>query len=598
MPTLTGKTVLILGGWGLVGQAICQELLTYNPKKLVVCSLHENEAKDGCKRLEEYKEAIAEDLSIASSTELVPEWGDIFAREEHKNIKTRNPKAKDYLEKVIQDTFEDLGKIDVAKNFLYCLLINHKPDIVIDSVNTATGVAYQDIYKSVIELRKSAVELEDALDQGEQALAKAAKTMVQRTREHLAGIYLPRLIRHVQVLYKGMEASNTGHYIKIGTTGTGGMGLNIPYTHSEEKPSQKLLSKSAVGGAHSLLLYLMSKTPDMANTMEFKPAAAIAWKKITYDKVKRAGNPIKLYDNSPEKAFELGNSVSLSISEDDRIAESGNELKAVFIDTGENGVFSAGEFSAITTTGQMEFITPQEISAMVIEELKGGNSGHDIMGSLSNSVMRSTYRAGFMRDHAIRKMRELEKKNNDDSVAFEILGPPRLSKLLYEAYLIKRIYKTPEAVLNVDPERMSEDFQRLVTVDTDLRRRIISIGIPILMPDGKRLVRGPNIVIPPYRGNNEVEINEQNIKAWTHDGWVDLRPKNMEHWQGRMKLMAKLIARHDWETPGSDTSSSYNRKHFMVNGELNIGEIVGWIFNNEEKGARKFYTASAVQIEP
>lgn len=598
MPTLNGKTVLILGGWGLVGQAICQELLTYNPKKLVVCSLHEKEAIEACQRLEAYKEALFEDLGISSQTELVPEWGDVFAREEHKNIRTRDPKDPDYLDKVIQDTFNDLGKIDVSKNLLYRLLINHKPDIVIDSVNTATGVAYQDIYKSVIELCKSVQELESAIDLGEQALKKAAKTMVQRSREHMAGIYLPRLIRHVQMLYKGMEASNTRHYIKIGTTGTGGMGLNIPYTHSEEKPSQKLLSKSAVGGAHSLLLYLMSKTPDMATTMEFKPAAAIAWKKIAYETVKRAGKPIQLYDNLPENAFELDDSISLSIEKDKRISKENNELKAVFVDTGENGVFSAGEFSAITTTGQMEFITPQEISAMVIEELKGGNSGHDIMGSLSNSVMRSTYRAGFMRHHAINKMRNLEKEHNDESVAFEILGPPRLSKLLYEAYLIKRIYKMPEEVLTIEPERMSEDFQRLITVDSVLRRKILSIGIPILMPDGKRLVRGPNIVIPPYRGNNEIKITEENIEAWTHDGWVDLRPGNMERWQGRMKLLAKLISRHDWENPSSDTSSSYNRKDFIVEGELNIGEVVGWIFNNEEKGARKFYNTSAIQIDP
>ena len=43
----------------------------------------------------------------------------------------------------------------------------------------------------------------------------------------------------------------------MGTTGTGGMGLNIPYTHSEERPSRVLLSKSAMAGAQSMLLFLM-----------------------------------------------------------------------------------------------------------------------------------------------------------------------------------------------------------------------------------------------------------------------------------------------------------------------------------------------------
>src|SRR3546814_2041559 len=47
------------------------------------------------------------------------------------------------------------------------------------------------------------------------------------------------------------------------SSGTGGMGLNIPYTHSEEKPSRVLLSKSALAGAHSLLLFLLARTPEI-----------------------------------------------------------------------------------------------------------------------------------------------------------------------------------------------------------------------------------------------------------------------------------------------------------------------------------------------
>lgn len=588
MQELTGKNILVLGGWGLVGRAICQELLQLSPSKLIVCSLQESECKEACEALEIYKKNVSEDLDKVIDTEILSSWGDIFAREQYKDITRRNPTDPEYLENLIADTFDDLINIDPSQNFLYQLLVEHRPDVVIDSVNTATGVAYQDIYKSVIELRKAVSRLEQGLGGNGANLADAARTTIQVAREHLAGIYLPRLIRHVQILYKGMEAVQTGYYIKIGTTGTGGMGLNIPYTHSEDKPSLKLLSKSAVGGAHSLLLYLMSKTPDMAHTMEFKPAAAIAWKQIGYGEVKARGKPIELCDNPPENAFEMGPTLALTI-QDDRIRDCKSNLKAAFIDTGENGVFSAGEFSAITTTGQMEYITPEEIASMVVEEIKGGNSGYDIMSNLSNAVMRSTYRAGFMRHHAVTKLQELQKEHKDDSVAFEILGPPRLSKLLYEAYLIKRIYKTPDEVLAVDPKRMSEDFQRLVTVDSDLRRKLISIGIPVLMPDGRRMLRGKHIVIPPYRGENEVTVTPENMEAWAHDGWVDLREKNMERWQGRMRQLIRVIRRHDWTEPHSDTSSAYNRKNFLVNGELNIGEIVGWIFNNEERGARKFY---------
>ena len=87
--------------------------------------------------------------------------------------------------------------------------------------------------------------------------------------------------------------------MKIGTSGTGGMGLNIPYTHSEEKPSRVLLSKSALAGAHTLLLFLMARTPDGPITKEIKPAAAIAWKRIGYGEILRGGRPVPLYDAEP-----------------------------------------------------------------------------------------------------------------------------------------------------------------------------------------------------------------------------------------------------------------------------------------------------------
>lgn len=598
MPSMQGRTILVLGGWGLVGKAICQELLKLDPKRIVVCSLFEAESDQACQELEAYKNSLIDDMGIDIQTTLVPRWGDIFAREEFKDLSKRNPTDPDYLEKVISDTFDDLNKADYTSNMLYKLLDEHSPDVVIDSVNTATGVAYQDIYKSVIDLRLACRNLEGALGSG-QGVKEAAQEMVQQARMHMAGIYIPRLIRHVQVLYKGMEKVRTGHYIKIGTTGTGGMGLNIPYTHSEEKPSQVLLSKSSVAGAHSLLLYLMAKTPDMAHTMEFKPAAAIAWKKIAYEEVKRKGAPIELFDNPPHNSFALESGAGLPLVTEpgDKIKAANDTLKAVLVDTGENGVFSAGEFSAITTSGQMEYITPQEIAFQVIEELKGGNSGHDVMSSLSNTVMRSTYRAGFMRHHAVRKMEELQKKHGEDSVAFEILGPPRLSKLLYEAYLIRVLYKTPQGVLEVTPQQMCDDFMELVKNDRKLRQNIISIGIPILMPDGKNLIRGPKLAIPPYRGSWEEEISDENIDLWAQDGWVDLRLQNMENWQARMRNLAKRLERTNWDDEAADTSSAYNRKDFVVDGFLNVGEVVGWIFNVEERGARKFYDVGGFQID-
>src|SRR5205085_5353458 len=108
---------------------------------------------------------------------------------------------------------------------------------------------------------------------------KADQTAIER---HALTMPIPQLTRHVQILMEGLRRAGTRAYVKIGTSGTGGMGLNIPYTHSEEKPSRTLLTKSAVAGSHTLLLYLMGRTPGAPATIEIKPTAAIGWREIAY----------------------------------------------------------------------------------------------------------------------------------------------------------------------------------------------------------------------------------------------------------------------------------------------------------------------------
>src|SRR5688500_3099765 len=177
---------------------------------------------------------------------------------------------------------------------------------------------------------------------------------------------MPRLIRHIQVLYRGMMDAGTRVYVKVGTSGTGGMGLNIPYTHSEERPSRVLLSKSALAGAHSMLLFLMARTPGAPITKEVKPAAAIAWKRIEHGPILRRGVPIRLVDARPRP---LG--ATLSSFEPAAARERDEVLETVFIDTGENGIFSLEEFAMLTTAEQMEFVTPEEIARTVAFEIEG-----------------------------------------------------------------------------------------------------------------------------------------------------------------------------------------------------------------------------------
>ncbi|KAB2853852.1 MAG: SDR family oxidoreductase, partial [Sphingopyxis terrae] len=253
--------------------------------------------------------------------------------------------------------------------------------------------------------------------------------------------------------------------------------------------------------------------------------------------------------------------------------------------TGSSAVDARAELAKNNAHGRL--ISPEEIAQAVKEELTGANTGYDIIGMLSNTVMKSTYRAGVMREHALEELRELELKHGA-GIAFEILGPPRLSKLLFEAETLRRTFGTLSAIAKADPARMSARLADLVKKDAELRSRVVSIGIPILLPDGVSLLRGPRVAIPAWRGADRVRLTAATRDRCAHDGWVDLRETNMRLWIARAKGLTAEIATGKESRRGSDiaTSSRTHRKRYEVTRdgkrEMNIGEIVGWIFNEEE----------------
>ena len=550
---IRNKHVLVLGGAGLVGSAVCVALMREQAARVLVGALTLDEACAGIERLRR----IVPD----AATELIPIAGNVFVRETLKDL----PRAEllsnpDLRRQMLADVLGELNEDVIASSYLARLIRGEvagqdgrRPDIVADCINTATVLAYQEIYAASREVRRLIDEHKtDELPAAVEAL--------------LCTQYTPQLVRHVQILHEATRQAGTQTYVKVGTTGAGGMGLNIPYTHGEEKPSRVLMSKSAMAGAHSLLLFLMARTPAGPIVKEVKPAAVIAWKNIAYGPIRQRGRPIPLFDCPPDAAIPLAE----ALNGGDFGVRLDGVLESIYIDTGENGVFSLGEFAAITTLGQMEFITPEEIAATVIDEIKGGNTGADVVAALDAAVLGPTYRAGMLRGAALARLRELEKQHGIDSVAFEILGPPRLSKLLYEAYLLKRVYGTMKDVLAQTPEKLSSALWEFIERDHDTRARIISIGLPILLPDGARMLRGPI-------------LKGQNADA----GWIDLTPANLKRWQDRLRaILAELGA-----DSLTDASSRIDRRFpgqraWAPDDGLDIGEIAGWLFIHEDKGER------------
>ncbi|RMD95614.1 MAG: short-chain dehydrogenase, partial [Calditrichaeota bacterium] len=219
---IKNKRVLVFGGAGLVGMAICRRVIAEGPDELIVASLTEAEATEACEILTR---------ETGGNILITPAWGDIFLRQELQGYTRQqlleDPEAR---RKIIEDVLGEFNQEILSRSYLYQMLKRFRPHIVIDCVNSATAVAYQDVFKSYFRLTQH-LELVRKTGQVE-------KDFVTGVEQLLCTLYVPQLIRHVQILYESMRQVKTEYYFKIGTSGTGGMGLNIPYTHSEEKPSR------------------------------------------------------------------------------------------------------------------------------------------------------------------------------------------------------------------------------------------------------------------------------------------------------------------------------------------------------------------------
>jgi hypothetical protein len=169
--------VLILGGSGLVGMAIAREMLPYEPARLTITSLLEEETD---KPFAELQGAAGEKTEVARS------WGDLFVATEFKDTPRRElVESSEMRRRVLDDIYGPLDRERLERSYFYALLQQEQPDIIIDCVNTATAIAYQDVFSSVKEVRAT---LDTGVDTND---------VVER---HLGVLYMPQLIRHVRIL--------------------------------------------------------------------------------------------------------------------------------------------------------------------------------------------------------------------------------------------------------------------------------------------------------------------------------------------------------------------------------------------------------------
>jgi hypothetical protein len=138
-------TYLVLGGGGMIGAQVVHEIASQlKPRWIVLCSRYHKEVGDIARTYEREFPRVR----------FIPVWGDVFLRSEwnteerlHQVTRDRLLDSAEHRQELYDDVFHDIDKA-YERSQLVQLILEHKPEVVVDSVNTATAISYQDIFKS------------------------------------------------------------------------------------------------------------------------------------------------------------------------------------------------------------------------------------------------------------------------------------------------------------------------------------------------------------------------------------------------------------------------------------------------------------------
>ncbi|HEY9283872.1 MAG TPA: hypothetical protein VIP46_10500, partial [Pyrinomonadaceae bacterium] len=156
---------LVLGGGGMIGRQVVHEIAgRLRPQWILVASRYQKEVRQALKN---FRREFPHVHFLGS-------WGDVFLRaewnsQEHRMQRPRSEVLKEPGRRaaIYEDIFGDFGRAYEGSQ-LVRLILEHRPDVVVDCVNTATGISYQDVYTASAgaKLRVEALNAAVAADGG------------------------------------------------------------------------------------------------------------------------------------------------------------------------------------------------------------------------------------------------------------------------------------------------------------------------------------------------------------------------------------------------------------------------------------------------
>ena len=352
------QKIMIIGGGGLIGSYVTKKLLKQGFHNIAIVTMNDEASM---KRIH--------DMNKYFSPQQI--------RVDIKNIFVLEELANDFFQTIINDVKKirklyeyiknDL-EVSIKQSSIYKVVKEFSPEIIIDGVNSSN------IF--------SKLSAQGLVQQGEPN--DLGIELMIKHYQHLAKILDPKF------WYKESEKICVDQYLKLGTTGVGGMGLDIPFTHGDEKPSKKLLRKISFAGSESMLLYALSNNKNTKTKIkEIKPASSVFNTKLNYITPQKTS--IKIFEKR------LNNKISRKNLLKNVVISSAKNISGLYLDGGESGPYSLEEFRLLTSKDQMGIVSADEISEIVLNVLKEPCEEHDLMSTMKKTFIRSSDKAETIR---------------------------------------------------------------------------------------------------------------------------------------------------------------------------------------------------------
>jgi len=529
-------TILFIGT-GQIGKAILNKIFQFKPKTIIVHNLTKKESDVVC---EKYKKKC-KDIKFVSS------YGNIFMPYSLRNVENKDLYSES--ESIINYFYSEITSDILENSSIVTLIKTHKPDLIVDAINTATvlGNSYDP------ENRKK----------------QYINNIGDCCQKLLVDDYTTKLINFVYSLKYGIETYGVKKYVKVSTTGLGGMGINMPYTHGDNPKlqlSSALMGKISASGVLHQLLWNLSHTKDIDISLII-PATFVGYDSVKSEPIETDKGLIYKRESSDAKNLNFGQNLVYNpkITND--------YLQFPVVRAGENHVYSNLELQVLTALGQMEAITKEEVANHVIESIKGCTN-KDILSALDNTMLGPTYCGKDMINEIEYKFKNISKQ--ELGIATGNLGVT-LSKQLYELYLIKQSCETIEDLKNINIETLCKKVNNLLT--KDLIAEIISLGIPILTNNDQYYI-GDYSLFPSNK--DDKMLTQDNLKKWVKVGWVDLREENLIKWRNRL-----LQIFEDAEHEINNHDYSIDKSILKIKNDYNIAEYLAYYYNLKNKGRKK-----------